>query len=181
MLELDPTKRITANNALEHPFFKESHYPLRCQPNDLPKIEKDSHEFQSRQQKHQDKERQKQVAPQQGNNPQFNNKHGHQQKGAMMVARQGYNPNYYSKSSSNKQNEQKIRIDESHNQVTLQGGSLLSNFQPSSRLEALINPNITSDNLLNNKRQTDNTLEQKDGQSYKKQRSEQEHLSPANN
>lgn len=32
MLELDPTKRITAKEALDHEFFSDRHYPPRCLP-----------------------------------------------------------------------------------------------------------------------------------------------------
>ena len=46
MLILDPSKRITVKEALEHNFFKNE--PLMCQPEELPIIGEDSHEYQSR-------------------------------------------------------------------------------------------------------------------------------------
>jgi len=46
MLELDPSKRITAKQVLDHKYFKES--PTMCHPKDLPRLDKDSHEYQSR-------------------------------------------------------------------------------------------------------------------------------------
>ena len=72
-LELDPTKRITAENALKHPFFNSG----VCSPEDLPKIEKDTHEYQSRQNRH----KMQQAAQQRPNNA----------RNDMMVSKQQYN------------------------------------------------------------------------------------------
>lgn len=47
MLSLDPRKRITVEEALKHPFFSDSHLPKMCKPEELPKFENDSHEYQS--------------------------------------------------------------------------------------------------------------------------------------
>ena len=49
LLSLDPTKRLSASEALAHPYF--STEPLPCQPQELPRVEGDSHEFEVRQQK----------------------------------------------------------------------------------------------------------------------------------
>jgi serine/threonine protein kinase len=70
MLELDPSKRITAKEALEHEYFKVE--PLQCKPEEydwnlihrLPRLEKDSHEFQSRQ----DRQNKQKMQQQKGNN-----------------------------------------------------------------------------------------------------------------
>ena len=43
LLSLNPAKRIPAKTALEHAYFKAS--PLPCPPEGLPKIEKDTHEY----------------------------------------------------------------------------------------------------------------------------------------
>jgi serine/threonine protein kinase len=32
MLQLDPTKRITAKEALEHEYFSVNHLPIKCTP-----------------------------------------------------------------------------------------------------------------------------------------------------
>ena len=37
MLEFNPTRRISAKDALQHPYFTEE--PLPCEPSDLPKID----------------------------------------------------------------------------------------------------------------------------------------------
>ena len=47
MLSLDPKKRISVNEALEHDFFTK-HEPKMCKPSDLPKFNVDSHEYQMR-------------------------------------------------------------------------------------------------------------------------------------
>lgn len=47
MLVLDPKKRISVKEALNHEYFT-THQPKMCKPEELPKIEKDSHEYQSR-------------------------------------------------------------------------------------------------------------------------------------
>ena len=47
MLILDPKKRISVEDAMKHPYFT-THLPKMCKPEELPKIEKDSHEYQSR-------------------------------------------------------------------------------------------------------------------------------------
>jgi len=44
MLILNPAQRITAQQALEHEYFKVS--PIACEPAKLPKIEIDTHEYQ---------------------------------------------------------------------------------------------------------------------------------------
>ena len=43
-LTLNPDKRITAKEALEHEYFKSR--PLACAPSSLPKISSDTHEYQ---------------------------------------------------------------------------------------------------------------------------------------
>lgn len=43
MLTLNPVKRITAKQALSHPYFFTA--PLACTPEELPKIEGEAHEF----------------------------------------------------------------------------------------------------------------------------------------
>ena len=48
MLSLDPKKRITVSEALKHPYFGQEHKPVMCKPEELPKMECDSHEYQSR-------------------------------------------------------------------------------------------------------------------------------------
>ena len=44
MLTLNPARRITAQQALDHEYFKSA--PLPCPPSGLPKIEVDTHEYQ---------------------------------------------------------------------------------------------------------------------------------------
>ncbi len=44
MLTMNPAQRITAKEALEHPYFKT--HPLLCTPADLPKISTDTHDYQ---------------------------------------------------------------------------------------------------------------------------------------
>jgi serine/threonine protein kinase len=43
MLALNPSKRITAKQALQHPYF--STEPLPCKIEDFPKIEGEAHEL----------------------------------------------------------------------------------------------------------------------------------------
>jgi serine/threonine protein kinase len=148
MLELDPSKRITAEEALRHPYFKEE--PLKCDPKDLPKIEKDSHEFQSRQNK-----KQIQGRPQQpiGNPPPD-----------MIVAKQPYNnPNYYNKAN----NEVRFKLEDS--KAVIQTSTVTNNQQTSSafafsnsRLESLIPSTQQQDKdstMLSNKRPAESSLE----------------------
>lgn len=47
MIILDPKMRISIKDALNHSYFT-SNIPLMCQEDDIPKIEKDSHEFQAK-------------------------------------------------------------------------------------------------------------------------------------
>lgn len=190
MLELDPSKRMTTKEALNHPYFKENHYPLKCAPNELPRIEKDTHEYQSRQEKQNGKDKEKDNKQ----NNKFNPQQKQQNKGDMIVAKQSYNNNYYSK-NNNRQDGRGLKIDESQVQVSQTSGSLISNFQPNSRLEALLNQNSSSSSamininvsstdttLLQNKRYIEPpTMEERDSQSYKKHRSEQEQFSPTQN
>lgn len=147
MLELDPSKRITAEEALRHPFFQEE--PQKCDPKDLPKIEKDSHEFQSRQNK-----KQMQGRPIQPTN---------NAPADMIVARQPYNnPNYYNKSS----NEARFKLEDTKG--VIQTTSLINNQHTSigfgfsnSRLESLIpsSQQEKESSLLSNKRPADSSLE----------------------
>ncbi len=44
LLTLNPDKRITAEEALKHPYFRTA--PLPCTPDNLPKIQTETHEFQ---------------------------------------------------------------------------------------------------------------------------------------
>ena len=44
LLCLDPAKRITARQALDHEYFRAE--PVECSPSKLPKIEIDTHEYQ---------------------------------------------------------------------------------------------------------------------------------------
>jgi hypothetical protein len=145
MLELDPSKRITAEEALKHNYFREE--PVKCEPKDLPKIEKDSHEFQSRQNKKQ-MQAQNQRQPQQLN----------QNNSEMVIGRQGYNnPNYYNKNIV----EARFKIEETK-VVHAQGSQQTSsNFTTSSRLEALITNTSQAENnsLIGNKRQMESSKE----------------------
>ena len=43
MLQLDPSKRITATEALKHPYFHSD--PLPCKPSDIPALTGDFHEY----------------------------------------------------------------------------------------------------------------------------------------
>jgi serine/threonine protein kinase len=144
MLQLDPNRRITAKEALEHEYLKSDHLPLRCNPEDLPKIEKDSHEFQSRI---------KQKAHQQNQQMQGQRNMNLNQRNDVMVGRGTYhNPQYYNRNM--KVHETKIKIEETHNN----SNSFMNTT--SSRLEALIPTSIKienkdSQNLLNNKRQSE--------------------------
>ena len=53
MLSLDPAKRISAADALEHPYF--STEPLPCEPAEIPRIEGESHELTVRRERKQAK------------------------------------------------------------------------------------------------------------------------------
>ena len=44
MLQLDPKKRITVDEALNHPFFLE-HKPSMCTAKEMPRLDKDYHEY----------------------------------------------------------------------------------------------------------------------------------------
>lgn len=163
MLELDPNKRISAKEALEHSYFKEE--PFMCDPKDLPKIEKDSHEFQSRQNK-------KQQQQMHNQNPQNRDmavgKHGY---GHHQHSAQNANPNYYSKQS----HDTKFKIEETR--INNPSSEVLKINQTSfSRLESLI-PNSNAGNsentFLNTKRQVEGSLEGP-AESYKKQKTSAE-------
>ena len=43
LLILNPEKRITAKDALEHEYFRV--HPLPCSPSDLPKLPDDTHDY----------------------------------------------------------------------------------------------------------------------------------------
>ena len=162
MLEVDPSKRITAEEALRHPFFSEE--PVKCEPRDLPKIERDSHEFQSRQNKKQMQQNRPMQQPMQNNPP-------HE----MMVARQPYNnPNYYNKTS----HETKIKFEETSKVVATTSTSTVTTTQQcsfggfgvSSRLESLIPSTKTENaNMLSTKRHMESTLES-ENINFKKQK-----------
>ena len=47
MLQINPDRRISVHEALNHPFFTSE--PLPCKAEDMPKIEKESHEYNIRQ------------------------------------------------------------------------------------------------------------------------------------
>jgi CTD kinase subunit alpha len=47
LLQLDPSKRLTAQQVLKHAFFC-SEPPFACEPSELPKIEGDWHEYESK-------------------------------------------------------------------------------------------------------------------------------------
>ena len=53
MLSLDPTKRISAEDALNHAYFATE--PLPCEPDEIPRIEGESHELTVRQERKQAK------------------------------------------------------------------------------------------------------------------------------
>jgi serine/threonine protein kinase len=46
LLTLNPSQRITAKDALNHPYFKS--HPLPCSSSELPKITTDLHDYQIR-------------------------------------------------------------------------------------------------------------------------------------
>jgi hypothetical protein len=140
---------MTAQEALEHRYFKD-HYPPRCAPDELPKIEKDSHEFQSK-----NLNKQKHQQHGQGQAPKQNNPH---HKDNMIVAKQGYqnhqNPNYFSKNQS----ANTKGVFETKKNEDYFGGATITNFP--SRLEALVSKDKPSENfLLNSKRHMEPTQE----------------------
>jgi len=55
MLALNPEKRISATDAINHAYFKED--PLPCKTTELPRLETEGHEFQVKKQKKLEKER----------------------------------------------------------------------------------------------------------------------------
>lgn len=170
MLELDPSKRITADEALKHKYFNEE--PIMCEPRDLPRIEKDSHEFQSRMDRAQNRQQGKVVQNAPNND--------------MMISKGNYNnqnPNYYNKN----QNEAKIKIEENKTSSNVNLGNNINtegpaqgnfNFSISSNLKALVttttattsNTGEVNNTMLHNKRQMESTLEEENSISYKKQR-----------
>jgi len=166
MLELNPNKRISAKEAMEHPFFKDVHLPRMCNPEDLPKIDVDSHEFQSRQNKQKQQAGKPGVPHQISNMPQKP-----KEKVDMVVSKQGYNqnPNYYSKNTT-KQVEYKLKFEDSQSN-TSQGGVVSNSLAHSSRLEALYSSCQTNENsLLNNKRYNEPSMNDGEANSMKKQR-----------
>jgi len=175
MLELNPTKRISAKEAIEHAYFKEEHFPLKCLPEELPKIEIDSHEFQSRQNKQKQQQAGKPIIP---NQPNVGNMPIRQKdRPDMIVGKHGYNnnPNYYNKVSS-KQVESKLKFEES--QTVTQQGIQVSSTTHSSRLEALItNSNPSGENtFLHNKRYLEPNKEDIESNNIKKPRNSPQNL-----
>lgn len=67
LLTLNPEKRMTAEQALNHPYFHTE--PLPCEPKDLPRVEKECHELEIRKQSQARKERERIIQAQalQGN------------------------------------------------------------------------------------------------------------------
>lgn len=140
MLELDPSKRITAEDALKHDFFKEE--PMKCEPKELPKIEKDSHEYQSRQQKKQIL----QNKQHQGNAPE------------MMVAKQSYNnPNYFNK--NNLEVKPKPEESKAGPQTSIQANVSINT---TNKIEALLTNSKDANTLLGTKRQNEPNLDSSD-------------------
>ncbi len=137
LLTLDPSKRITAKEALEHSYFKEE--PIKCEPKDLPKIKDDSHEFQSRQIKKQLK---------------MGNPTGEMQigKGCFNQTIQG-NPNYFNRNNQ----EVKYKIEETKIQFNTNIPPNVTESSLQSRLEAIQSENNSQ--LLSNKRNPELSLE----------------------
>jgi serine/threonine protein kinase len=176
MLEMDPSKRISAKDALDHLYFKPEHHPAMCTPDKLPRIDKDSHEYQQRiqskqkQQQQQNQNRQNNYRDTNGNN--YNNDERRDQ----VVGNKNHNQNYYNK--NNIKHEGKYKSEEGHqsqnqNQVPAQGWAAVTNIVPqtSSNLETL----LTNKNMLNNKRQNESSEEmfnEKEESSFKKQKNE---------
>ena len=61
MLQLNPKKRITIDEALNHPFFNE-HLPKMCTEKEMPKFDKEFHEFEYTQNRKKMKEQAQNVA-----------------------------------------------------------------------------------------------------------------------
>ena len=185
---MDPNKRISAKDALNHAYFLEE--PQMCLPKDLPRVEKESHEYELRMNKMKNANNQQQLQQAQQHLPK-------QTQGEMMIGNKGYqnNPNYYNK---NQQPEPRFKIEESKTNPIVQKQMNTNSLQPSSnflnstsRLESILSSSKGAkdrepgekdkeekgnENLfLNNKRQTESSLES-ENISFKKQK-----FSPSNN
>ena len=64
MLILDPHKRLTGAQALQHPFFTDTNYELACLPGDLPlkDLHGDHHEFITKAERYKKKDYKKQYS-----------------------------------------------------------------------------------------------------------------------
>ena len=82
MLQYDPKKRIKIDEVLNHPFFNE-HLPKMCTEKEMPRFDKDFHEFE------------------------YSQNHRKMKEQAQNVAKKDYgkNPNGYSNKNSNEKNE----------------------------------------------------------------------------
>ena len=83
MLQLDPKKRITIDDALNHPFFHD-HKPIMCTEKEMPKFDKDYHEYEYSHQHKKMKEQTQSIAKKDylnkqnsNNNQYFSNKNSY--------------------------------------------------------------------------------------------------------
>ena len=112
MLQLNPKKRITIEEALCHPFFNE-HLPKMCTEKDMPKFDKEFHEFEYAQYHKKMKEQQQNVAKKDynknnGNNYKNNNERNERNE------RNGYNNNYGNRNKDNNRNNNNNFVGKKH-------------------------------------------------------------------
>ena len=114
MLQLNPKKRITIEEALCHPFFNE-HLPKMCTEKDMPKFDKEFHEFEYAQNHKKMKEQQQNVAKKDYNKNNGNNyKNNNERNERNERNGYGYNNNYGNRNKDNNRNNNNNFVGKKH-------------------------------------------------------------------
>ena len=114
MLQLNPKKRITIEEALCHPFFNE-HLPKMCTEKDMPKFDKEFHEFEYTQNHKKMKEQQQNVAKKDYNKNNGNNyKNNNERNERNERNGYGYNNNYGNRNKDNNRNNNNNFVGKKH-------------------------------------------------------------------